>query len=616
MNFPTFRSLFIRNKRLRLWAVMALFAFSSAAEAAPSNSAIPKLYKQRYLLVCSSGTKAARPKAAYKIRTKRIREISLPRRNSPQAKKLKRFSKHCRAKNSGPALTAGSAEFCRTLDLDHNDIINGRDLKRASRSKTNFDFNGDSSVSVQEVQLFLGCWNVELSESNNPVETPGPNPTETPSPSPTESPTAAATPTAPGATPTPYSGMLCTTIEQYGITWTLNEAAPCGQFVSGDWWVVGPVTVTSVSPAWDGIRHGSMVNPNQTAQQGYDSRAYGFSDILRTSFPATLNSDSSLISVKSLTSCTSGGANECLSDAAVLTVLSAPPAANSFRPPYFGNVKLIRTTSEVDYELLPRLSPPAAPLPSMGSAITRVWLDHGPNVSGAVIHPNNNMPPYPRDSSILVSRLAVLALLDTPSQQEYANRLIQLGLDLYSISLANEGGWRAQGGFGSGRKWPIIFAGILLNDLNLKYPAFQIANGDNKFGEDGHTYYGQPTVEYPDGKPLWGANCAIYGQVSPWFGNHDCRDPDGMLEAEQMINGGGYRICCTSHTWVGAALAAELLDAKELWGNPAFFDYVDRWTNEPSSWSNSSSAFYRDIYGYGGDGGGFMEQMWETYHQN
>jgi len=40
-----------------------------------------------------------------------------------------------------------------------------------------------------------------------------------------------------------------TSISQYGITWTFDKDYPTGQFINGDWWVVGPVTVASVSPA-------------------------------------------------------------------------------------------------------------------------------------------------------------------------------------------------------------------------------------------------------------------------------------------------------------------------------------------------------------------------------
>ena len=40
----------------------------------------------------------------------------------------------------------------------------------------------------------------------------------------------------------------CSSIFQYGITWTFDKPPECGQFVNGDWWVVGPVTIQSMLP--------------------------------------------------------------------------------------------------------------------------------------------------------------------------------------------------------------------------------------------------------------------------------------------------------------------------------------------------------------------------------
>ena len=39
------------------------------------------------------------------------------------------------------------------------------------------------------------------------------------------------------------------TLSQFGITWTLDLEHEYGQFANGDYWVIGPVTVTAISPA-------------------------------------------------------------------------------------------------------------------------------------------------------------------------------------------------------------------------------------------------------------------------------------------------------------------------------------------------------------------------------
>src|SRR5437763_284412 len=35
-------------------------------------------------------------------------------------------------------------------------------------------------------------------------------------------------------------------VSQYGITWTFDKPARVGQFVNGDWYVVGPVIVSDI----------------------------------------------------------------------------------------------------------------------------------------------------------------------------------------------------------------------------------------------------------------------------------------------------------------------------------------------------------------------------------
>ena len=66
-------------------------------------------------------------------------------------------------------------------------------------------------------------------------------------------------------------------VRQYGITWSFDKDYSTGQFATGDYWVVGPVTIVGIStdlhasgftPGEDD--DGSMVNPGATIKQGYD----------------------------------------------------------------------------------------------------------------------------------------------------------------------------------------------------------------------------------------------------------------------------------------------------------------------------------------------------------
>ena len=64
----------------------------------------------------------------------------------------------------------------------------------------------------------------------------------------------------------PGQGELITmgSVSQYGITWTFDRPGPVGRFLTGDYYVVGPVTIASISPEPANGRNGSMLNPPVT----------------------------------------------------------------------------------------------------------------------------------------------------------------------------------------------------------------------------------------------------------------------------------------------------------------------------------------------------------------
>ena len=130
---------------------------------------------------------------------------------------------------------------------------------------------------------------------------------------------------------------MATNLSQYGITWIFNGDYTTGQFVNGDYWVIGPLTINSVSPAPYTARtfffNGSMVNP-PNGSQSYDSRTtyYGhpYEPSLSVSYPVVIPNGSSLVSTISRNQ-SLDFARPALQTAAVLTVLATPPASGSFR---------------------------------------------------------------------------------------------------------------------------------------------------------------------------------------------------------------------------------------------------------------------------------------------
>ena len=60
-------------------------------------------------------------------------------------------------------------------------------------------------------------------------------------------------------------------LSKHGITWTFTENVEYGQFANGDYWVLGPVTISSISPDFDGLSNGWQVNPSVSSSHGFDA---------------------------------------------------------------------------------------------------------------------------------------------------------------------------------------------------------------------------------------------------------------------------------------------------------------------------------------------------------
>src|SRR5687768_2202069 len=248
-----------------------------------------------------------------------------------------------------------------------------------------------------------------------------------------------------------------TTISQYGVTWTFDKAYEAGQFATGDWWVVGPVTITSVTPAPTGTRHGSALNP-RGGRQGYDSRGGEYAATDNVSFPRSLQPDQSLVSSVSKAEGAEIKNLGCLQSQAVLTVVSRPPPAGSLRPAYAGTYKRYFNLAQVDWSRLPRLSPPASK-PNGASLLRYADRPHIDHLSSWTIQSScaednwqNGVghPCYGRDYSDFISIAAQYVMLDTAEQRELAASLIQLGIDNYGVIKAG-GKWFPAGGHHSGR---------------------------------------------------------------------------------------------------------------------------------------------------------------------
>jgi hypothetical protein len=427
--------------------------------------------------------------------------------------------------------------------------------------------------------------------------------------------------------PPPPSGAF--SLSRFGITWYFDRPLGVneyGQFANGDYWVVGPVSIIYISPLSYRSRtgrvwNGSMVNPSPRSgmMQGYDSAMYGqygpgYDPDLNAGFPhqqflsewnpLVLLPGSSLVSTQSAPV---PGARSQLDSAAVLTVLASAPEEGDFRPPYSGTDKsILYNKTDLNYFLLSTLAPVAG-TPSLATVeryFERPWIDHVPGWTGGFIHPVNNMPNYGREIASEISEGALMLHLNFSSAEKETLlvRYVQLGIDLYGIVMdGGEENWPPNGGHASGRKWPIMFAGLVLGDANM---AGIGARSDVYFGEDGQTFYitadDVALDHHPDER-----SCEL--EYSP----ADVGLPEwGIVHATNRVADNKnwetvYRQCCTTHAWGGFILSALIMNQKAGWNHNVIFDYTDRYMaielerNGTGAWTRSWSHF--------------VENMWDTY---
>jgi hypothetical protein len=212
--------------------------------------------------------------------------------------------------------------------------------------------------------------------------------------------------------------------------------------------------------------------------------------------------------------------------------------------------------------------------------LKRPWVD---SVFFSFAVPSEYMASYGRENGYVISFAGLLLTLNfTQGQKEpLLVYLTQYGIDLYGLVEQGHSGWQAHGGHGTGRKFPIVLAGVMLNEQSMK-------SVQADFGEDMQTIWVRETL--PAGtytrswhvKPetvVYGGHVGINGEsVNPGWGPYEHLAPS----AWKNTLGESYRRCCTSVSWVGEALATRLIPGmQEAWNHPQFFAYVDRWMISP-----------------------------------
>ena len=418
----------------------------------------------------------------------------------------------------------------------------------------------------------------------------------------------------PPATPKLQDLDLKQSVSQYGITWTFEEPARVGRFVNGDWYVVGPVTVTAIDPkplygydipgpdldaremeipADQRVRNGFMLNPPADMKVSYDSGVRNwFEPSLIQKLPLAMKPGDSLVATISMPKGLvlpaqlrnkierGEGDGSPIRTAAVLTCMDAPQPPDAFRPGFCDRGHRAYLSRDLKRESLPTAAATkSAPDIALYQRFTqRPWIGTG---FFGFSEPVENMPQYGREFGRVSGISALLLCTDLkPEQKEtLLVNFVQVGLDLASIVRAGHSGWACWGGHGSGRKLPIVLAGLLLGDEQLAHISASFPKVS--FGEDEQTAYGDcwtgAKVVFAGHSGIDAATGEARGRGNEWG---PCEHTQPSTWGKGQLTSESYRRCCSSIAWVAQALALRLMKAEKAWDHPAFFDYVDRWMYE------------------------------------
>ena len=404
-------------------------------------------------------------------------------------------------------------------------------------------------------------------------------------------------------------------ITQYGITWSFSEPVPVGRFVNGDFYVVGPTTVVGIVPrplvgrevpvselgkreTAKGrtrlfVRNGSMINPPARPEVAYDSgiRNY-FNPRLLAELPIALTPGDCLVSTISLkkdeepdfpyhtgTGSREHRDNSPIKSAAVLTCVGKIQPVDAFRPSYGDREQKIYLARNLRRDRLLDLKPPKS-TPDLDTWIRifqRPWINA---CFFGFDHPMENMPHYGQWVGQAQSMGGLLLMLDLDllQKERLAINMIQVGIDYWGLVRNGHPGWQGWGGHGSGRKFPIVLAGLLLGDEEMASPTKSFPKVE--FGEDNQTIYGRG---WTGARALFAGHSGVQNSTGtparPKWGPYEHLHPSQWSPSNRQSE--AYRRANTSSSWVGQALVIRLLRAEYAWRHDAFFDYVDRWMTEP-----------------------------------
>ena len=376
-----------------------------------------------------------------------------------------------------------------------------------------------------------------------------------------------------------------TSVSQDGITFQFNKTYEVGKFANGDYWVLGPATITRITPDYDGSNNGWEVNPVVSGGHGFQNgcKNGGFNSALVPSLPYTSPSSGIVSIVKTIANV--GVAQPCIKTAVVLTVVTNTPPGNGatvFRPPYVGTSKPYYSTGDLRTDLLPSLTPVGTPpsLSTVASNFRKLRLDHKSTNYNRSLRPADSMYDYQPENSRNITE-GILRLMFNDSVEAKMPALIQYvqaGIDAVH-AFSSRQIWFPSDGHETNHITQLAFTATMLDMTSVKTALQAITSfHPNRF----------LTGETSGGDVLWGETSTETGYwtyLVTGSGNRAQRDPYGYIDGGDP--GWGYANV-TSQSYKGEYLAAKLMPSlQSAWPNNAYDlveNYIRRWV-EVGAWT-------------------------------
>ena len=195
-------------------------------------------------------------------------------------------------------------------------------------------------------------------------------------------------------------------VRHHDVTWMFDGEHEVEQYITGDWWVVGPVEIIEIDPRThrtdDGrVVHGSMADPSVGNDTGFDTtgaRGDKYDEALNVAWGVDEANPLRLEPATSLLSAVSDVEDEtsrALKSISILTVVEAAPPADAFRPPYMAVEKVTHRREDVDTSKLTQLEVVGEPpsWESVNESLARPFIDFGRNWNRYHLTPAEHPPP-------------------------------------------------------------------------------------------------------------------------------------------------------------------------------------------------------------------------------